>query len=145
MKDKLKKFLRAMSPLIAVQFLLLVINLLTGTHFMWSLIPIAAMAIPEFITFTHIVLSDDSSETASTFDNAEESQARDARRQAREAAREFRRQAKDTAREIRQGTWQGDLPTPSVAPVIPAPSIPTRTPIPACGPAPATTGISASP
>ena len=108
MNSKLKKFLRAMSPLIAVQFLLLVINLLTGSHFLWSLIPIAAMAIPEFISFTHIFLADDdqSNAVSQQFANADTS-----REEAREAAREFKREAKKVARDIKRGNWEGELPT----------------------------------
>lgn len=58
MSEKLRKFLRQASPLIAVQGFLLGLNILTSSY-PWSLYPILAMGIPEFIMFSQIMLGDD--------------------------------------------------------------------------------------
>ncbi|MCW1970154.1 MAG: 2TM domain-containing protein [Anaerolineae bacterium] len=58
MSDKLRRFLRQASPLIAVQGFLLGLNVLTSSY-PWSFFPILAMGIPEFIMFSQIMLGDD--------------------------------------------------------------------------------------
>ncbi len=116
--SKLKRFIRQTSALFGTQFLLAMINLFTilvsdGPQSLWSLIPIAAIGIPEFIILANTFLSDnhssdrvnDSEDTSDT-ESSEGLQSDAARREAKRAAREFTRQAKRTAREIRKGTLQ---------------------------------------
>jgi hypothetical protein len=104
MNPKLKKFLRAMSPLLAVQFFLFVLNIATtGLDPFWSVYPIAGMMIPEFIVASEIFLADDDKKNT----DAQQLSGKDAR----EAAREFRREAKKVARDIKRGNWEGELPT----------------------------------
>ena len=70
MNDKLGKFIKSASPLIAVQSMLAIINIfviaVSGSFVPWAMIPIAAMAIPEFVMF------------ANTFLNVEEGEDRNA-------------------------------------------------------------------
>ena len=109
MNSNIKKFLRAMSPLIAVQCFLFVLNVVTtGLSPLWCIYPIAAMMIPEFIVGTQIFLADDNKggTEPQQFANSDIS-----RKEAREAAREFKREAKKVARDIKHGNWEGELPT----------------------------------
>jgi len=66
MNDKLKKFLRSASPLIAVQSMLAIINIfviaVSGSFVPWAMIPIAAMAIPEFVLFANAFLNIEAAE-----------------------------------------------------------------------------------
>jgi hypothetical protein len=109
MNIKLKKFLRAMSPLMVVQLFLFVINIATtGLDPFWSVYPIAGMMIPELIVASQIFLADDDNGSAS---QQQFSDSNASRKEAREAAREFKREAKKVAHDIKRGNWDGELPT----------------------------------
>ena len=85
MSRRIKRFIRNNSPLFSVMILLTVINALT-TSYPWALFPIAAMAIPVFISAANIFFADDddATSTEAQSDSQEtEMDGRDARRQAR--------------------------------------------------------------
>jgi hypothetical protein len=108
MSKKVRKFLQAMSPLIAVQIFLFVLNIATtGLDPFWAIYPIAAMMIPEFIVASQIFLADDDKEKGQPQQLAEGL----SRKEAREAAKELKREARKVARDIRRGDWKGELPT----------------------------------
>ena len=59
MSDEMRKGLRAISPLIAVQIFLAGINIATGlAGGFWAIYPILGMGIPEFIILSQILLRD---------------------------------------------------------------------------------------
>ncbi|NJM40425.1 MAG: hypothetical protein HC853_06500 [Anaerolineae bacterium] len=106
-----------MSPLLAVQFFLFVLNIATtGLDPFWSIYPIIAMMIPEFIVASEIFLADDDKKNT----DAQQLSGKDAR----EAAREFRREAKKVARDIKRGNWEGELPTIATNTANSAPATP---------------------
>lgn len=97
MSRRIKRFIRSNSPLFSVMILLTIINALT-TSYPWALFPIAAMAIPVFISAANIFFADDDdnkSEADKDDDDEDDedededddeirrTQSRDARRQAR--------------------------------------------------------------
>lgn len=73
MDEKLKKFLRQASPLIAVQFVLAIINIFviaaSGSFVPWSMIPIAALLIPEFAIFANTVFTEEPGEDPNAFES----------------------------------------------------------------------------
>ena len=65
MSDEMRKGLRAISPLIAVQVFLAGINIATGlAGGFWAIYPILAMGIPEFIIMSQILLRDKNKSSA---------------------------------------------------------------------------------
>jgi hypothetical protein len=80
-----------MSPLIAVQSFLFVLNIATtGLYPFWAIYPIAAMMIPEFIVASQIFLADDNKEKGQPQQLAEGL----SRKEAREAGKDLKREAK---------------------------------------------------
>ncbi len=67
MSDEMRKGLRAISPLIAVQVFLAGINIATGlAGGFWAIYPILAMGIPEFIIMSQILLRDNKGKSSSS-------------------------------------------------------------------------------
>jgi len=89
---RIKRFIRSNSPLFSVMILLTIINALT-TSYPWALFPIAAMAIPVFISAANIFFAEDDKDEKNDEDDDDDeeenedklsrAQGRDARRQAR--------------------------------------------------------------
>lgn len=71
MSRRIKRFIRNNSPLFSVMILLTIINALT-TSYPWALFPIAAMAIPVFISAANIFFADDDAAQTQTQYRAKE-------------------------------------------------------------------------